>query len=165
MWSSDLRKRTFLLGLLGLAACGFEPALSPGNDAAALFGRVSIAPAASSSEFALASRLAERLGLAEDPLWRLDYDLTTSRQSASAGDASRTLLTGKVAYRLKSLDPAGPRSSGSVTASVSFTQANTDSTRTAFVISNRAAEKDAEARLTTLLADRLVDALITDASR
>lgn len=163
MWSSRVTRRAGFLGLLALAACGFQPALGPGSEARALYGQVRFDAPKSETDFAFASRLAERLGLADTPRWRLDYSISTNRQGASAEDATRIVLTASATYKLVPLVAGARAQSGTVDAFTSFTQARTSATETAFLLSNRAAEQAARDRLVAALADKLVDALIAGA--
>jgi len=151
MWSSDLKRRALLLGLLGLAACGFEPLHKQAGGT--LYGQVSIQEPTNALEFDLYEALRDRIGTPATPLWQLTYQLETEQVRMGITDANRGRLIGHLAYRLAGTDAD---LAGQVEAFSGFTIAETTPTDTAPIVSNRVARRDAERRLAGLLADRLI---------
>lgn len=154
MWSFDLTKRIALLGLLGLAACGFEPLhKSASGD---LFGKMSIQAPTNALEFDFAQAIRNRMGQSGTPDWHLTYRLETELVRMGITDANRGRIVARLNYQLSGLSGAAEDLTGSIDAFAGFTVAETTPTDTAPIVSNRIARRDAERRLATILADRLL---------
>lgn len=160
MWSYDLKRRLFLMAVLGLAACGFEPLLKQSDGA--LFGQVSVQEPTSALEFDLYEALRARIGTSAAPRWHLTYQLETEQVRMGITDANRGRLIGRLTYRLAG---TGDEIAGKVEAFAGFTIAETTPTDTAPIVSNRIARRDAERRLAGTLTDRLVAELRLSLSR
>lgn len=171
MWLSE-RTRTLLLPLaaalaVALAGCGYTPAYAPNGPAGEL--RVSIAfdPPKTENEFAFVRQLEQRLGRAEEPRYRLSYQIATVRDSAGVTPAQETIrynIFGKVSYVLRDAATGAELTSGSTDTFTSYSVASVDVSAsppsTNAAIATEAAERDAYARLMAALADQLVTRLV-----
>ncbi len=155
-WSE---RRLFLLSLLALGACGFAPAYGPGGGATALRGQVALSAPDDRLGYDLAGRLEERLGRAGNPLWRLDYAITTKRIGVgitAENAVTRYNVTGAIDWSLVTLADGTVATKGRVE---SFTSYST----TGSTVATLAAETDAATRLMQILGDQIVTRLIAAA--
>ncbi|SIS55571.1 LPS-assembly lipoprotein [Roseivivax lentus] len=155
MSSSDRRQLLAgLAGLAGLAACGFTPAYGPAGGASDILGTIAVAEPSNRNGYLLVRRLEERLGRASGPM-QLDYEYRIDEQdfgTTSAGFTTRYRLVGTITYELK--EASGRLiTRGTVEEFVGFSA-------TGSIVSTPAARADAEVRLATILADRMVEELI-----
>lgn len=162
MWLSDGLRPLVLSLALALAACGYQPVFAPGGPAEPLLGGVEIAPPSNADQFQLVTRLAERLGPADAPRWRLSYSVQTGSEGFSASGAARTQLTGTVTFEMEPLAPGAAPISGRVTAFAGYTEALSSANDTTALLSNDAARADANRRLMVMLADRMIEAMIAE---
>ncbi len=161
MWCSDRRKFIASLGLLPLAACGFQPVYGPGGPGTALRGRVAFADPQNRFGFELVARLEERLGRTQNPTYALSYQIVTAREGiaiSATNDTTRIRLDGRARYVLRETGSDVQVLAGEVT---SFTAYST----TGSTLATDTAARDAETRLMVLLADLMADALISGAAR
>lgn len=154
MSSFDRRRALILLALgAGAAGCGFRPALGPDGAARALYGEVEMIVPRGRLGFALRERLQARLGRAgAQAPYRLTADLTLSDSGlAITADSSitRFVVRGESRWRLTGL---GETAIEGVEQSLSAYSA------TASLFATRAARRDAEARVTQDLAERIATA-------
>jgi LPS-assembly lipoprotein len=153
LWSR--RRFLSLAALPALAACGFAPAYGPGGPGRALRGRVAVAPPDDRIGFAFAAALEDRLGTPGAAAYGLDWRIATrtdARAVTGGGETLRYFLTGTLAYDLTGPD-GGRAGSGEITAFTAWSAIGT-------TVAARASERDAERRLATILADRLVTRLL-----
>ena len=154
--SSDghLSRRGAALALLALGACGFSPALAPGGAARSLRGRVSVTAPDTIEGFALRARLQDRLGTGGGDLQlvvSLDQALEAAAQSRR-GDTLRYNVIGAAGWQL--LGPDGATlGSGQVDGFTSYGA-------TASTVATQTSATDAQGRLMTILADRIVAQLV-----
>ncbi len=155
--------RRKVLGLLALApalaACGFTPVYAPGSTASTLRGRVEVAPPETADSYLLVEELEDRLGRPATPAYRLGYVLITESQGqaiTAASDITRYSVVGRVAYELRPIDSDRVLASGEV-------QNFTGYSATGSTVETLAAERDANARLMTILADQIVAQLYATA--
>lgn len=144
-----------LAAALLLAACGFEPLYAPSGPAAALSGQVDIGVIQGSPGFSMRERLVERLGQAEAVRWRLEVDLAFEKQGVAITQkdvTSRFDVTGIAAWTLTPLGRDAVALAGEERATTGYS-APTSDTSSAYAILS--AQRDAEERLATLLADRI----------
>lgn len=144
------------LGATLLAACGYAPALAPGQPAAALFGRVRADDPADRRARAFVARIEERLGRPGAGAWRLGYTIETTPQGVGItpeGATTRIRIGGAVTFALAAAGEDAPLLAGR---EESFAAYSTTATAVATLI----AEEAAEARLMRLLADRVVARLL-----
>jgi LPS-assembly lipoprotein len=155
MSSSD--RRLFLLsGLAVLAGCGFAPAYGPQGNGATLLGQVEVAAPDTRAAYLLTQELEGRLGRSNAPRYALVPVVTLRRQGVSIDRSNVTLrfnLLGRVDYTLRDLTGDTIVTQGTVE---NFTGYSTFGTP----VANQAAERDAEARLMTMLADQLLTRLV-----
>lgn len=152
-WSD---RRTLLIGLAALAGCGFEPAYAPDGVAYDLRGLISIAAPEDEQGWALVRRLEERLGDEAGP-YILTADIFLDEEAVGFlpdGTITRYTVQGAVQWRLLDGDRELARGEER-----SFTGYSATSTTVATIFARR----DAEERLTTILADRVVADLIRTA--
>lgn len=157
MWSSD--RRAFVLGALALGACGFTPAYGPGGGAAALRGRIALATPTDKFGFDLTGRLQDRLGVAQAPVYRLDYVIDTTATGVAItpdGSVTRFNLTGGVDWKLVEVASGAVRLSGRAESFTSYSA-------TGSTLAGLAAQDDAQARLMVILADQIVTRLLAAA--
>ncbi|WP_095588721.1 LPS assembly lipoprotein LptE [Actibacterium ureilyticum] len=161
MSSSDRRSFLIALGLLPLAGCGFAPAYGTGGAATALRGQVTAAEPANRLDFLLVSRLEERLGRTATPRYRLGYQITTSRRAlaiTSRQEITRYNLSGEITYTLRDVTTGRLAASGTVESFASYSA-------TSNTVATLTAERDAQDRLMTILADQIVTRLIAETGR
>ncbi|MFO7853742.1 MAG: LPS assembly lipoprotein LptE [Paracoccaceae bacterium] len=159
MWCSD-RRRLLALSAAALAAgCGFAPVYGPEGAGRALQGQVAMPTPETRTDYHFTRRLEERLGRADAPRYRLEAPLTVTREGLGAtadGRTSRYQLLGRAHWRLLRADAAeeaAPLAEGRVTGFTGYSASGS-------TLATRAARRDAEERLASLLADRLVERLI-----
>jgi LPS-assembly lipoprotein len=150
-----LYRRSLILGLCALPACGFTPAFGPGRSAEGLRNQVAIIAPDTVSGFALRTAIEDQLGRATTPVYTLT--LTQSEASNSAailpdGDNARFDLRGTVNWTLGS-DTGGLVGSGVVRSFTSYSA-------TGSTVATQAAEADARDRLSRTLADLVVSDII-----
>lgn len=150
MSSSD--RRVFLFGLTALAGCGFEPVYAPGGVGSDLRGRIDIAEPVDEAGFALVRRLEERLGRADGADLVLNADIRIGEDPIGYlpdGSISRYNVIGQVDWRLVNAADGEIRLSGRER---SFSSYSATSTTVATIF----AQRDAQTRLMTAIADRIV---------
>ncbi|SFD70250.1 LPS assembly lipoprotein LptE [Roseivivax sediminis] len=152
--------RRFVIAGLGalalLPACGFSPAYGPGGAAGRLQGQVALDDPGNRAAYMLHRRIEDRLGHAPSGRYRLSTSIDTSETdlgTTSTGTTTRYQVLGQVDIRL--LDTA----SGAVLLE-DRVDSFTGYSATGSNVATLASERDAEERLMTLLADRIVDRLI-----
>ena len=142
-----------LAALLVLSACGFAPALAPSQGGPLPAYR--LAEPNDRNDFLYRAALEDRLGPSDPGAPILSYDVSVSESVIAVSrreNARRVQENGAVTWRIT--DP-----SGTVIAS-GREEGFTAWSSTGTTLSVRASERDAEARLMRLLADRTVAALI-----
>ena len=153
---SSFDRRTFLLSLTALAACGFEPVYAPGGVADGLRGRIDFASPVDEEGFALVRRLEERLGTPQGADLSLTADIRITEDQVGFlpdGTISRYNVLGDVTWTLSRLTSGERVASGR---EQSFTSYGATSTTVATLV----AQRDARRRLMVILADRIVADLL-----
>lgn len=156
---SSYSRRTLLLSLIALAACGFEPVYAPGGQAEGLRGRIDIAAPADEEGFALVQRLEERLGQPSSPDFGLAAKIYVTEESVGflpEGTISRYSISGRVDWTLSRLSDNSRVLSGSER---SFASYSATSTNVATILARR----DARRRLMIIVADRIFQDIVTQA--
>ncbi len=158
MSSSDRRTALALLAALPLAACGFAPVHGPGAGGSALRGRILADAPDTRLGYAFVARFEDRLGRAEAPAWALGYTIET-REIAVGVSAdnvtTRYNLTGRLLWSIRPMASGEPVLSGAEESFTAFSATGTS-------VATLSARSDAEVRLMTILADRLVTRLYTE---
>ncbi|HBS50357.1 MAG TPA: hypothetical protein DEA05_09885 [Rhodobacteraceae bacterium] len=149
---SSFDRRTLLALPLALAACGFQPVYGPGGTGTALHGRVAVNAPTDRNSFLLVQELEVQLGQPTDPLYRLVPRLTLAREEQAitrSNEITRYSIVGQVDYEMIRLADQAVVASGSV-------ENFTGYSATGSTVETLAAERDAHARLMTMLADATV---------
>lgn len=149
-------RRSFLSLPFALAACGFSPALAPRGPGSGLQGRVLVDAPTDRDSFLLVRRIEDRLGRSVDPAYGLDVVMTLTEESRAIdadGNIRRFNIVGQADYELRDFATGGVVASGR-------TESFTGYSATATTVATLAAERDAHARLATILADQIVTDLL-----
>jgi LPS-assembly lipoprotein len=153
-----LTRRAALLGCLALGGCGFTPAYAPGGGATALRGKVALTTATDSAfDYRLRTALEDRLGRSPSPLYDLRVETRIDEVSAaitSGGSVTRFNLSGRADFVLTEGGTGVERASGNVSSFTGYSATGT-------TVATRAAADDARERLAVMLADLIVNRLIT----
>lgn len=137
---------------LALAACGFTPVYAPGGAGATLQNRVLVDPPVDRAGFLLVRRLEERLGRASDAAYRMGIDLDIREEARAIdpdGDIRRFQLIGSATYTLVDSASGAVVRSDTVDNFVGYSATGT-------TVATVAAQRDAQERLMTILADEIV---------
>ena len=149
-------RRTALVSLIGLGACGFQPVLVDGSAATALIGNLGVDVQDGRENFEFRARLLDRLGSASDGgRYYLEYRLVISESVVTVStDAAieRYTLIGTVDYELLDRNTNTYVFSDSVRSSSGYSA-------TADTFPTRVAERDARTRLVESLADQVIQVL------
>jgi LPS-assembly lipoprotein len=147
-----------MLAATPLAACGFTPAYGPQGGASTMPHTIEVKAPVTRTEYLLTRHLEERLGRTDAGDYLLDYTLKIKEEriAITANNITRRFnLIGSADYRLTT--PDGTLiTKGDVESFVGYSA-------TGSTVATRAARSDAEKRLTTILADRIVTRLIAAA--
>lgn len=149
MSSDRLSRRVLLLGLFGLAGCGFTPIYGSGT---VQRGAFSFEADKTVIGFRLAGRLAERLGATQSPKYVIKTTIRTSQRAAAIteeGDTSRLNIIGTATWSLIDIAAGTQAATGEVQSFTSY--AATGST-----VATQTARDDAGDRLAVILADLIV---------
>jgi len=152
------------LALFGLAGCGFSPVYAPGGGGAALLDAVRLDDPKTRADFLFVRSMEERLGRAAEDRYGLSYAITL-REDAVAISANnvntRYNIIGDVTYALRDLSTGAVVTSGKTRNFNGYSASGT-------TVATQAAQRDARARLMTILANdvttRLTAALTPPAS-
>ncbi|MGM0662501.1 MAG: LPS assembly lipoprotein LptE [Pseudomonadota bacterium] len=155
MSSSD--RRLFLLtGLAALAGCGFAPAYGPGGGGAALRGQVEVQEPDTRAGYLLTRDLESRLGRNASGRYMLVPEISLDTEAVAIDRrnvAGRFNILGSVRYTLTDRQTGRTVTTGLVDNFTAYSARGTP-------VATRAAQRDAEARLMTILADQLVTRLL-----
>jgi LPS-assembly lipoprotein len=138
-----------LLGILGLAGCGFAPIY---GDGAAVQGAFAVETGDSVLGFRLRTRLEDRLGQPASPQFTIKATLDASERAAAItedGDTSRLNVVGTANWSLTDLTTNQQIATGTVEAFTSYSA-------TGSTVATQTAKDDARARLAVMLADMIV---------
>lgn len=161
-------RRGALWGLAGVTAgavltgCGFRPLYGEGSPAAAMSGRLAIAPIDGAAGFALRGHLVARLGDAADASHRLDVRLILAEEGMAItreNVTTRFNVVGRAEYAVTSTDGATDGKVATQGVVNALTSYSAPASETASAFATRAAARDAEIRLARTLAERLVTRL------
>ena len=154
---SLFNRRTLLALPLALAACGFSPVYGPGSSGARLQNSVLVDAPGNRDAFLVTRRIEERLGRAGEPAaYTLALTVTSSSSGLavdSGGSITRYNLLGRANYALRDTATGQIVTSGSVD---NFTGFSTTGT----TMATFAAQRDAQERLMTILADQVIARLL-----
>ena len=153
MSSDRLSRRFTILGLLALGGCGFAPIY---GDDTGLRGQIAYQTDDTVAGFRLRSQLENRLGVAADPRYLLTVAKTEQRQTSaitSDGDTTRFNVVGTATWTLSDMATGARVDAGEV-------QAFTGYATTGSTTATQAADTDATARLSIILADMIVSQVL-----
>ena len=157
---SLFNRRTLLfLSAAALGGCGFTPVYAPGGTGAALRGRVLVDAPEALDSYLLVQTLEDRLGRSSQPLYRLSVNLVLGEQGQAltqAGDITRYSVVGLADYTLRVAGSGDVIASGRV-------ENFTGYSATGSTAETLASERDARARLMTILADQITTELYATA--
>ncbi|MEM9129227.1 MAG: LPS assembly lipoprotein LptE [Pseudomonadota bacterium] len=155
---SFCNRRHILLGLPALlAACGFEPALAPGSPASRLYNTVLIDAPSSRLQFLLTRELETRLGRGSAAQYGLSLSITMRERAvgiSSSDVTTRFNLLGSVKYALRDFQSKAVLITGAESNFVSYGATGT-------TVATQAAERDAQERLMVIMADQIMNGLIS----
>ena len=154
---SLFNRRIILAAPFLLAACGFTPVYGTGGTGQVLQNSIEVAGPNTRDAFLLTRRLEERLGRAGDPAYKLTLDVRTQEEDLAVeeeGNIARFNLLGEADFALVDQSTGSIVTSGKVENFTSYSATGT-------TVATLAAERDAQRRLMTLLADMIVTRLLT----
>lgn len=157
MLSDRLSRRFALLGLLGLAGCGFAPMY---GDGAATQGIFAFETDESVLGFRLRTRLANRLGQSENPQFVVKATIKVSERAATiteVNDTSRLNVIGAANWSLIDLATNQQIKTGKVEGFTSYSASSS-------TVATQTAKDDAGARLAIILADLIATRVLVATS-
>lgn len=152
-----LPNRRFLIALplLALAACGFQPVYGPGGNGTALQNSVQVDAPDDAFSYTLVREIETRLGRPNDTRYALGLNVATREEGLgidSADNTTRYNLIGVADFALRNIGTGQIETSGQV-------ENFTGYSATGSTVATLAAERDAQIRLMTMLADQIVTRL------
>jgi LPS-assembly lipoprotein len=152
-----LLKRRFLLALplLALSACGFQPVYGPGGSGTALRNSVQVEATDNIFSYTLVREIETRLGRPVAPSYGLALTVVARQEGLgidAANNTTRYNLIGVADFALRNLGSGQIETSGTVENFTGYSA--TEST-----VATLAAERDAQKRMMTMLADQIVTRL------
>ena len=157
MLSNRPTRRIALLGLLGLAGCGFAPIY---GDGAMIQGTFAFQADESVLGFRLRARLEDRLGQPSNPKFVIKTTISTSERAAAItedGDTSRLNIVGTANWSITDLSTNQQLETGKVEAFTSYSA-------TGSTVATQTANDDARGRLAVMLADMIVTRVLVATS-
>ncbi len=153
----SLPKRRLLLVLpvLLLAACGFQPVYGPGGTGTALKNSVQVDAPDDAFTYTLVREIETRLGRPNAPRYALALAVATHEEGLAidaADNTTRYNLIGSADFALRNLGSGQIETSGKV-------ENFTGYSATGSTVATLAAERDAQIRLMTMMADQIVTRL------
>jgi LPS-assembly lipoprotein len=158
MW---LSRRAALLGCFALAGCGFEPVYGNRGAANPLRGAVQMDAPQSRNEFLLNEQIELRLGRSSAPRYGLSVVLSVKEEGLAitqSNDIERFNVIGEAKFLLRDLTTNAPVISDKVNTFTAYSASQQP-------VTTLAAQRDARARLMTVLADKIVSQLLLNADQ
>ncbi|MEZ5714665.1 MAG: LPS assembly lipoprotein LptE [Paracoccaceae bacterium] len=158
MWLSD--RRNFLLGALALTGCGFTPVYGPGGGGNRLMNRIAVDEPVDGDSYLLVRALEERLGRADAAAYGLSLalDVKQERMAIAANNiTTRFNVIGKATWALRDLGDGKVVLSGTADSFSGYSA-------TGSTAATQTAERDAHARLMSILADQITARLMAGAA-
>lgn len=153
---SSFDRRTLLISLAGLAACGFEPAYGPNGAAANLRGSILVDEPTDRFSFELLKQLEERLGQPVNPSYGLAIKLRLEEDDLAITQDQEILrynIIGTADFAIRNLASGAELFRSSVSSFTAYAATGT-------TVSTREAQRDAYDRLMVILADQITSRLI-----
>ena len=158
---SSFNRRFLLFALPALAACGFEPVYGTGGSAEGLRGQIIVDAPTTKNSFDLVARLEERLGRPQAPVYGMSVALKVEEKGlaiSGSNDITRYNLLGEAVYVLRDLRTDQQAYKGTVNTFTAYSAS-------AQPVSTLAAERDAQTRLMTALADKITTDLLINSGK
>ncbi|MFY0693284.1 MAG: hypothetical protein JXR14_15335 [Paracoccaceae bacterium] len=158
---SSFDRRALLISLAALAGCGFEPVYKTGGTADGLRGAIRVTPPTTRDEYALVSRLEDRLGFGEAARYELRVVLQTDSEGLAitgTNEISRYNLLGTATYLLRDLATNQVVLTDKVNSFTSYSASEQP-------VATLTAERDAQERLMVALADKITSQLLLNADQ
>ena len=158
---SSFSRRTILLSLTAVAACGFEPVYGTGGTASGLRGKILVDAPTDQNSFNMASHLEQRLGRAEAPTYGLLVITKVEEEGlaiSGSNDITRFNLLGEAHYILRELGTNKVILDDTVNTFTSYSASQQP-------VATLAAERDAERRLMVALADKITAYILSQSER
>ena len=153
----DRRHILALAVVLPLAACGFTPVYAPGGTGDAVRDRIALASPEDRLDFALVSRLEDRIGRVDSAPYTLDYAVTTETTELGVSeteDIDRINIYGTVAFSVTDSATGAEVQAGEVRTFTAYASSSSP-------VATTAARRDDEDRLMIALADQIVAQLLS----
>lgn len=150
-------RRALIFSPVFLAACGFSPVYQTGGTGSKLQNQVRVNDPDARDSFLLTRRLEERLGRSDSPVYLLTVEVRSEEEDLAvdqSGNINRFNILGTADYTLVEEETGRVVTSGRVNNFASYSASGT-------TVSELAAERDAQERLMTLLADQIVVRLLS----
>lgn len=150
-------RRALIFSPVLLAACGFSPVYQTGGTGSKLQNQVRVNDPDARDSFLLTRRLEERLGRSDSPVYLLTVEVRSEEEDLAvdqSGNINRFNILGTADYTLVEEETGRVVTSGRVNNFASYSASGT-------TVSELAAERDAQERLMTLLADQIVVRLLS----
>ena len=141
---------------IALAGCQVSPALGPKGAGQQFVGSINLKTPSNRYEYLLFQRLNDRLEDSPNGEWTLSYSLSKSSRRSGidrSGLAHRVIVSGAALYTLTRSGEKKPTKTGSVKSFVGYSSL-------ASSVAADASRRDAEKRLATILADKIVQELM-----
>ncbi|WP_272003704.1 LPS assembly lipoprotein LptE [Roseovarius sp. ZX-A-9] len=145
-----------LASLAALGGCGFTPVYGPGGSAAALHDAVLVDAPTTRDAFLLVREIEQRLGRGNPAVYGLSYAIKVDEESIAIdlNDVTqRYNLLGEITYALRNLETGAVVTSGKVSNFTGYSASGS-------TVATQAAERDARARLMSILANMLITRLV-----
>ena len=150
------RRFGMTLAAATIAGCGFTPIYGLKGEGAALLGQILMGKPKNRNAYLLQQRIEERLGQATSGKWLLIPRITTENIGlgyTEDGEITRYNIAGSADYTLRRAGSQEVSKQGKVQHFTSYSATST-------TVATLAAERDARARLMTILADQIIDQLL-----
>ena len=158
---SSFKRRFLLLALPALAACGFEPIYGTGGSAEGLRGSIIVDDPTTLNSFNLVAQLEQRLGRPQAPVYGMSVTLNVEEKGlaiSGSNDITRYNVLGSAIYVLRDLGTDEQVYEGRVNTFTAYSAS-------AQPVATLAAERDANARLMSALANKITTDLLINSGK
>jgi LPS-assembly lipoprotein len=158
---SSFKRRFLLLALPALAACGFEPIYGTGGSAEGLRGSIIVDDPTTLNSFNLVAQLEQRLGRPQAPVYGMSVTLKVEEKGlaiSGSNDITRYNVLGSAVYVLRDLGTDEKVYEGRVNTFTAYSAS-------AQPVATLAAERDANARLMSALANKITTDLLINSGK
>jgi len=158
---SSFKRRFLLLALPALAACGFEPIYGTGGSAEGLRGSIIVDDPTTLNSFNLVAQLEQRLGRPQAPVYGMSVTLNVEEKGlaiSGSNNITRYNVLGSAVYVLRDLGTDEQVYEGRVNTFTAYSAS-------AQPVATLAAERDANARLMSALANKITTDLFINSGK